>query len=234
MSIQEVHEVFKETLYFVTLGGFTSHQDFNNFMRAQGVEKHLLGWPVFAVMRVLNAARKNRTVAGSLQEELTTVKIEKEKTLIAIKRQDYISRDLAVARIRITLMATASKIKYAIKLASPRVCGMCHAPDVEIVLTECYNQAMEQLLSEAEQIESWEVYGTQNQGSNLLPSGVSLADTQEEDTSEGSGEADTPVWKEQYTGTSRLVLNALHRRPNQSDRSPQGQVDRGSGSDTVS
>src|SRR5690606_20898670 len=105
--------------------------------------------------------RKSRTVAGSKQEELTDVKIEKEKTLIAIKRRDYIERDLAVNRIRITLLATAQKIKYAIKMAAPRVCGLFHAPDVENVLTECYNTAIEQLENEAEQIESWETYGTQ-------------------------------------------------------------------------
>lgn len=196
MSIQQTTEVFKDTVYFVTIGGFNSNQDFHNFVRTWNIQKHLLGWPVFAIMSALNKARRSRTVAGSLQEELTTVKIEKEKTLIAIKRKDYIPRDLAVSRIRITLMATASKIKYAIKMAAPRVIGLFHAPDVENVLTESYNQAIEQLLLEAEQIESWETYGTQNQGVDLQPGGDELAETVEAYPSEGSSTENKIQWKE--------------------------------------
>lgn len=193
----QVTEVFKDTLFFVTLGGFGSYQDFANFCRTWGIEKHLLGWPVFKIMTALNKARKNRTVAGSLQEELTAVKIEKEKTLIAIKRREYIPRQLAVDRIRITLMATASKIKYAIKMAAPRVSGLFHAPDIENVLTESYNQAIEQLFLEASQIESWETYGTQNQGPDLQSGGDDLVEAPEENTGEGSSEVDPLIGQEQ-------------------------------------
>lgn len=197
MATIQVAETFRETTFFTTVGGFASTQDFSNFCRTWGIQKHVMGYPVFAIMTALNKARKNRTVAGGLQEELTTVKIEKEKTLIAIKRHEFIPRDLAVNRIRITLMATASKLKYAIKMAAPRVCGLFHAPDVENVLTECYNAAMEQLYLEAEQIESWETYGTQNQRSDVQSGGADLATAEQTDSSAGCDNQDSSVGQEQ-------------------------------------
>lgn len=181
-----VHEEFKEPNWFITVGGFNSYNDFYTFCKTWSVEKHICGWPVWAVMKALNAARRNRTIAGSKQDVLTDVKIQKELTMIAIKKREWIPRDLAVNRMRLTMIATASKIKYAIKLAAPRVCGLFNPIDIENVMTECYNTAIGQLESEAEQLVRWELYG-QDQEFDIQQGGEELVTDSETDSREGSG-----------------------------------------------
>lgn len=186
MHETEVHELYMPPIFFYTIGGFSSRQAFNDFCKRYQIEQMPRGYPVFRIMNQLVLVSKNRTVAGSLQEEYTKAKINKETTLTAIKRKEYIARDLAIDRMRTTMMAVANKIRYGIKMAAPRVCGLMSAYDIESILTEVWNSCIDQLGAEAKSLESWETYGI-----NFQSTGSEMVEDPEEGDGFGSPEENT-------------------------------------------
>lgn len=194
--------------------GFTNTDDYMKFMRMSGIEKTIKGWPILKTMRALNLARKGKLMENNLKDQLTQVKIDKEKISNAIKLKEYIERELAVDRMRVSLQATAQKIRYAIKISAPAVIGIQNVQDVENILTEQYNLAMEQLLAQADSLENWETYGYKIE-SNIQSGGVTVAENTQESTSSGSSEEDKSVNSDQCDGADRSGPDTLHKGTNQ-------------------
>lgn len=200
----ELQEMWAPTRYFEAAG--IPNNVLLEIAFRHGIQKDARGWPVFKFVHILNELRKNRTAAGSLQEELTKVKIKKEETNISIKMREYIKRDIAVDRIRTALQAVANKIRYAIKASAPQVCGLTSTVDIEDILTLNYNSAIEQIEKNAK-LEDWDVYGI-----DMEQKGDTMAPNSEEATSSGSSEEDQSVDQNEHSGQNRSIPDAVPQR----------------------
>lgn len=150
-------EMYAPAKYFETIGGFKP-ADFFDFLRKHGIKQDIRGYPVFQIMAKLNELRKERNAAGSVNETYNLERINKLRLENAIKSKRYIDRQLAVDRMRRTDQAVAGKIRYGIKMSAPRIVGIHSVADIEGILTETYNSAIEQLEKDADELVSWEVY----------------------------------------------------------------------------
>lgn len=203
-------EHYLPTTDVVAFGGFISSDDLSKFCKSCGIAKHQMGWPVLEIMKALNKARKGKLDENQLKDRLTSVKIEKEQIANAIKLKQYIPRDLAINRMRLTCLATAGKIRNAAKASAPAILGLVSPQDIENVLINHYNLAIEQLYSEAEQLVDWEQYG------NILfqQGGEAMASSPQEDSGKGSSVEDSGLSADEYLGENRLGTDSVPGRSN--------------------
>lgn len=202
---EELHEYYVTSNWLLTYGGFVNHDEISTFTRKNSIRKDIRGYPLGQILAKANILRKNKLNTGCLKDQLTAVQIEKEKVAVAIKLKNYIERSLAIDRIRTTLQAVANKIRYSIKTSAPRVCGIMSVQDIENILTESYNLAIEQLEREADSLEGWETYGI-----SLQQARDGLVTDTEESASSGSGEEDTSIDKDEHPRENRSFFDTLH------------------------
>lgn len=183
-------EQYAPRKFFIDLGGFTS-PDFIAFCKEFNVEKdeETGGYPVFKMIAALNMARKKGKWGkdSDLDAELKRTKIEQIKINNAIKLREFVPRKDIVERIRTTFQALANQIRYSVKTAAPRIVGILNVRDIENIIIEYYNQAIEDLGKKAKQITKWEDYGV----INFQQGGGELVENPEEDFSLGSDTEDT-------------------------------------------
>lgn len=190
MAAIKVTEQYAPRTLFMELGGFTS-TDFTTFLRENGIEKdeETGCYPVFKVMAALNQARKKGRHGkdSDLDAELKKIKIQQIRIANAIKLQEYVPRKDVVDRMRTTFQAVSNQIRYSVKTASPRLVGVMNVRDIENIIIEYYNQAIEDLTKKAAVIMTWEDYGK----INFQQGGGGMAEGPEEDFSFGSLKEDT-------------------------------------------
>jgi hypothetical protein len=157
-------------------------------------------YPILAFLRALNAIRKqsrySTTGAPDVDRQLKLEKIKAQQINNSLKLKELISRRSAIDRMQTTCRAVASKIRYAIKNVSPllhsrMLPNTMNVHDVENVLVEHYNIALEELTKAADNNTSWEDYDA-----GLQPTGVELVDNTEENSDVGSNQEDEAADKE--------------------------------------
>ena len=210
MTEIQVGEAYTTHTHLLTIGGFKDDKELKLFCLRNGIVKDPRGYPIFKIISCLNSARKMKQKDLDLSEELLKEKVRKERVATDIKLKFYIERTKAIDRIRTTCQAVANKIRYAIKLSAPRVTGIMSVVDVENILTEVYNSAIEQLLTEASTIQSWEDYGYVSAQST----GNEMAEDTEENSDIGSSQEDTSVNEDKPIRENRSFVDSLFSRTN--------------------
>lgn len=203
-----MNEIFVRASDLLSMG-FTSDRDISNFNARFNIQKDPRGYPLVAIVRAMNEVRKARLTQSDINLELMKQRVRKEQVATDIKLRVYIERSLAIDRIRTICQATAHKIRCAIKLAAPKVIGIMSVTDVENILTEGYNLSIEDLLREADTIQSWEDYGY----TNSQPTGNEVVEDSEEGSSNGDSQESPSVITDEYNGTDRSELDSLFGRP---------------------
>jgi len=156
----------------------------DKYPEARGTES---GIPVFGMMFALNSERKKLTEAfgsnlnkdvgeAKLEWELKEENILSKKILNQTKLGILILKSEASERVRKVFRAVMNTIKVGIKHASTRIMSMeiRTVRDIEMVLTDVWNEAIEELEKGAKVI-SWEEDGS----SNLLRTRLSDLEAQD-------------------------------------------------------
>lgn len=177
--------------YLIDYCGF-KEEDFYNFCTRNSITKTNDGWPLFCIVRALNVERKraNRSGMGEEDQALKREKIRDLQIKNSIRLREFISRRAAKDRMRIICQTVANKIRYSIKNCAPRVIGILSARDVETVLTDSYNSAIEHIAQEVKALETWEEYGLSSFGRD------SMVENSEQSASNGSGQKNEAPSKE--------------------------------------
>jgi hypothetical protein len=184
-SKMETFEIYLPRQYFVQQGGF-SDDDFRLFTQTLSIRPNSKGdYPVFLVMTTLNSARKKgRWGTGDADTALKRARIKSVELATSIKSKEYVPTVLARNRMKSMLLAVANKIRYSIKVTAPRMIGLLSARDAESILTEGYNNAIDSLLIEADELKTWEQYGFDS----IEGGRDQLVEDTNSDLSSGSGE----------------------------------------------
>lgn len=156
----DVTEKYAPRKFLLDLGGFTS-TDLSTFLKENNIAfSSEEGYPIFAIMKALNAARKKGRFGSDtdLDAELKKEKIDHARIVNSLKMKKLIPRDSAVNRMRTTLQALATKISYGAKLAAPRLPGLMNVRDIEKILIESWESAIDSLEEEANALIDWEKY----------------------------------------------------------------------------
>lgn len=158
-------DVYLPRPYFIQLGGF-SDDDFRIFTQTMSLKPNDKGYyPVFAIMAAVNSHRKKgRWGTGDADTALKRARIKSVELATSIKAKEFIRTDSARSRMKSILLAVANKIRYSIKSTAPRMIGLLSARDAESILVDGYNSAIQQLLHEADELKTWEQYGTDTVG----------------------------------------------------------------------
>jgi len=175
-------EYYATRQYFTDLVGFTPYS-FTNFINKHGIKKTDAGYPIFEIMKALKDGGSESI--DDVEKSLKHAKLARIRLETSIKRRDHIKRDLAVDRMRTTLMAISTKISYGAKQAAPRVIGVMNVIDVENIIIGCFESSMDMLLEEAERLIDWEKYEL-----DIQSDGEELAERPEENLSFGDDEED--------------------------------------------
>jgi len=174
----EIQEYYLPRKLFLEIGGFTS-QDLSVFMQKHSLDTNPEGIPVFGVVEALNKERKKRRFG---EDDDFDRDIKKEKLIKArIENQSNLKELIPIVeakkRVKDTFLAVANMMRYAIKLAAPKVARCVNARDAENVLIDAYNNAIEHMEEQSVNI-SWE-----NEGAKTKLGGTELVEDTEEDTS---------------------------------------------------
>lgn len=212
MNEVQVGEAYTTFTHLLALGGFKDDKELKLFCMRNDIQKDPRGYPIFKIMSCLNSARKMKQKDLDLSEELLKEKVRKERVATDIKMKIYVERSKAIERIRTTCQAVANKIRYSIKLSAPRVTGLMSTVDIENILTESYNSAIEQLLVEADVIQSWEGYGYVE--SDFQSTGSEVVEDTQESTFDGSGQENTSINEDKPIRENRSFVNSLFSRTN--------------------
>lgn len=199
----KVSEMYAPAKYFETIGGFKP-ADFFDFLRKYDINSTPMGYPIFEILAKVNELRKERNASGSVAETYNIERINKIRLENAIKSKQFMSRELAIDRMRMTDQAVVGKIKYAIKMSAPRICGLQNVSDIEKILIETYNSAIEQLLDDAKQLISWEVYGI-----DFQQAGEDLVTNTQETNNTGDSIEDSGIIENEHIGKNRSLLDTV-------------------------
>lgn len=211
MTEIKVGEAYTTHTHLLAIGGFKDDKELKLFCLRNNIERDPRGYPIYRIMSCLNEARRMKQKDLDLSEELLREKVRKEKVSTDIKLKIYIERTKAIERIRTTCQAVANKIRYSIKLAAPRITGLMSVADVEAILTESYNSAIEQLVTEADVIQSWEGYGYTT---DIQPTGSEVVEDTEESINSGSSQEDQSVNEDKPLRKNRSFLDSILSGPN--------------------
>lgn len=143
------------------------------------------GIPLGGMMRALNEERKKLTDAfgSNLNKDIDGAKLEyalkeenilKARILNQTKLGFLIPKPEAEERVKKLLRGVMNSVKNAIKIISPRLINIENQRDVEVILTNGWNESIK-ILEDSSQIISWEADGS----SKLLQ--TRLADIKKED-----------------------------------------------------
>lgn len=206
MTEIKVGEAYTTHTHLLSIGGFKDDKELKLFCLRNNIEKDPRGYPIYRMISCLNEARRMKQKDLDLSEELLKEKVRKERVGTDIKMKIYVERTKAVERIRTTCQAVANKIRYSIKLVAPRIIGIMSVSDVESILTESYNSAIDQLITEADVIQSWEGYGYTT---DFQPAGSEVVEDTKEDTINRGSQEDQSVNEDKSTREDRSFLNTL-------------------------
>jgi hypothetical protein len=172
MSTEEIHIPRK---YFIERGGFTQ-PDLTTFLKRNDITCNSDGfYPVMRIVEALNSERKKKRFDSDgdddLEIELKREKIQKERIINQQRLGRLIERDRAKERVRIAFSAVANKIRYSIKLVTPKLVQYVwavknseiqepSAREIEALLSNEYNGAIELLYSEVNNV-TWEQDGSE-------------------------------------------------------------------------
>jgi hypothetical protein len=156
-------EMYAPRTLFVHLGGFND-SDFTKFVQKYGVNVNGDNlYPIFEIMTHMNKERKTRH--GLKTDEMSGLDTQKryeEVMKLRIINQEraglLIPRSVAKDRVRVAFTTVANKIRWSIKNVAPRLIGVTNARDVENMLTQSYNNALEDLETQSKNI-TWEEDG---------------------------------------------------------------------------
>lgn len=159
----EMTELYIERLKLLEMGGFTPG-DLTDFLRRYDIvsnEDNL--YPVTVIMKHMNYERKKRGGKDNqLDDQLKFERIQKERIINQTKLGELIPRSIIKERVRIAFQAVANKIRYSIKNCAPRMIGITNARDAENLLTQSYNNALDDLKKEAVDV-SWDKDGIETE-----------------------------------------------------------------------
>lgn len=186
-------EKFVSKNFFIELGGF-SPLEFTKFLKSNGIMASEMGYPVFEVMRCLRNSKNTVIEETELDRETKKAKLEQIKIINAIKSKKYINRQLAIDRMRTTLQGIAGKVKYGAKLAAPRCPGVMNVRDIENIILEGWESAIDSLLEECKNISNWEDYAIDN----IQLTGTGMAQSTETSLSTGDSEEDSLLDQIEY------------------------------------
>jgi hypothetical protein len=189
----EVMEVFFPRGYFTQLGNF-SEDDFRIFTQTHGIKPDDKGYyPTFEIMSRLNLARKKgKWGTGDADTALKMARIKQITLQTSIKSKEFMPTRLAFERMRSMLLSVANKIRYTIKSTSPRLIMIQDAHTVETIMADGYNTAIESLMSDADEVKTWEQYGIDS-----FETGDKLVEGADESIGTGSGEEIETINEEQ-------------------------------------
>jgi len=199
-------EKYCPKIFFVELGGF-SPNTFNKFIKDSGIEfDEVAGYPVFAVMKAMHR-RSSSGAAMDIDHEMKKAKLDGQRIVNSVKMRKLIDRQAAVDRMRVTLQAIAGKIQYGAKLSAPRLPGVMNVRDIENIIVEGWESAIDSLTEEAERLLDWEDYAL-----SIQSEGERLATSSQEDISSGDSEEDTSTDEIEYSGQNQSGLDAIFNR----------------------
>lgn len=182
MDIKEFHLPHK---YFRELAGLSNYEIEQMAVKYDFARSTDKGIPVFGMMKALNTERKelSDTFGSNLSKPVGEAKLEyelKEENILGkrilnqAKLGFLIPKTEAEERMKKLLRGVMNVIKNAIKNSSPRLINIKSQRDVEVIITESWNDAVKQLEDNSKVI-SWEADGS----SNLLK--TRLSDIRDED-----------------------------------------------------
>lgn len=182
MNVQEHYMPHK---FFRELGGLSNYEIEQMAVKYDYARSSDKGIPIFGMIRALNEDRKKLAEAfgSNLSDDVEGAKLEyelKEENILAkrilnqAKLGILVPKTEAEERIKKVLRSVINVIKNAIKNIAPRLINILNQRDVEIIITESWNDAIKQLEDNSIVI-SWEADGS----SKLLQ--TRLADIKGED-----------------------------------------------------
>lgn len=188
----------------MAMGGFTNTADFNTFMDRHHIDSIDGQYPIFKIMKSLNIERKTGIMTQDLDSALKSEKIKAQQISNMLKLKELISRRLAVDRMRTALNAIANKMRYSIKSVAPRLAGLLIVPDIENILINAYNDAIESIEKDAKSLVDWENYGI-----DFQPSGNGVATNTQSPAGSGSVPEDQILDEVEYTGETGPRVDSI-------------------------
>jgi len=200
-------ELFVYKSYLVNLCGFDD-EDLRVFLIRWNIKVTPDGYPFSKIVSAMNLERKRRGQCAGASDESIEGQLKYEQMQERrIKNQERLDQLVPIAkakdRMKKTLSAVANMIRYANKLAAPRVALAHNARDCENILVETHNQAVEFLKESCTNV-SWEYEGRSAQLGR-----TELFDFAEENTGAADRPEDTSPVEGEYSGEDRPELDPV-------------------------
>jgi hypothetical protein len=158
----EREEVYVPKALLISMGGFTA-PDLSKFITDYGITCDERGVALYAVIAALNKARKKRRFGeqdDDLERELKLEKLQSERIRNQERLGILIEKDYAKERVRRAFVEVATRMRYQIKQTAVKVAPMTSARDCEMILTNDYNDVIDDLEAKAINMR-WEDDGLQ-------------------------------------------------------------------------